>query len=129
MKMTAKKQLGIWMDHSSAHLIEFTTDPIEKNIIESKFTHQEKEESLVKSEKTMHNKEQHEHSEYYKKLGEIIKDYDEVILFGPTSAKMELFNILKADHRFAKIKIEIKQTDKMTENQLHSFVKDYFSEN
>jgi ADP-heptose:LPS heptosyltransferase len=117
------------MDHSNAHLMEYTSDSIETKTLESKFTHQEKEETLVKSEKTMHNNEQHEDAEYYKKLGETIKDYDEVILFGPTSAKMELYNILKSDHRFAKIKIETKQTDKMTESQLHSFVKDYFSGN
>jgi len=34
---------------------------------------------------------------------------------------------LKKDHRFADIVIEIKQTDKMTENQQHAFVRDYFS--
>ena len=77
----------------------------------------------------MHNKEQHEQSEYYKSIGEIIKNYDDVIIFGPTDAKTELFNLLKADHRFAKIKIEIKQADKMTENQQHAFVKEYFSKN
>ncbi len=125
--MTTKKNLGIWMDHSSAHLMEFTPDPIETNIIESKFTHQEKEHSLGKSEHRMHNKEQHQQSEYYKKLGETIINYDAVILFGPTDTKVELFNILRADHRFAKIKIEIKQTDKMTENQQHAFVREYFS--
>ncbi|MFI5219142.1 MAG: hypothetical protein ACHQNT_06600 [Bacteroidia bacterium] len=125
--MTTKKNLGIWMDHSSAHLMEFTPDPIETNIIESKFTHQEKEHSLGKSEHIMHNKEQHQQSEYYKKLGETIINYDAVILFGPTDTKVELFNILRADHRFAKIKIEIKQTDKMTENQQHAFVREYFS--
>jgi len=125
--MTTTKKLGIWMDHSSAHLMEFTTDPIETKTFESKFTHQEKEESLGKSENLMHNKEQHEQSEYYKKLGETIKNYDEVILFGPTDAKVELFNVLKGDHRFAKIKIEIKQTDKMTENQEHAFVREHFS--
>jgi len=125
--MTTTKKLGIWMDHSIAHLMEFTTDPIETNTIESKFTHQEKEESLGKSEKLTHNKEQHEQSEYYKKLGETIKSYDEVILFGPTDAKIELFNVLRADQRFAKIKIEIKQTDKMTENQEHAFVREHFS--
>ena len=36
-------------------------------------------------------------------------------------------NVLRTDHRFAKIKIEMKQTDKMTENQQHAFVKEYFS--
>ncbi len=124
--MTTAKNLGIWMDHSSAHLMEFT-DTIETKTIDSKFTHEAKEQSLDKSENLMHNKEQHQQSEYYKKLGEIIKNYEDVILFGPTDAKVELFNILRADHLFAKIKIEIKQTDKMTEHQQHAFVRDHFS--
>ena len=75
----------------------------------------------------VHNKEQHQQSEFYKKLGEAIINYNEVILFGPTDAKAELHNILKADHRFAKIKIETKQADRMTENQQHAFVREYFS--
>lgn len=125
--MTTAKNLGIWMDHSSAHLMEFTSDPIETKTIESKFTHQAKEESLSKSENLMHNKEQHQQSEYYKKLGEIIKNYEGVILFGPTDAKVELFNTLRADHHFEKIKIEVKQADKMTENQQHAFVREHFS--
>jgi hypothetical protein len=125
--MSTAKDLGIWMDHSSAHLIEFTTDPMETNSIVSKFTHEEKEQSFGKSENLMHNKEQHEQSEYYKKLGEAIKNYENVILFGPTNAKVELFNTLRADHRFEKIKIEVKQADKMTENQQHAFVREHFS--
>jgi len=125
--MTTAKNLGIWMDHSSANLMELTIDPIETKTIESKFTHQAKEQSLSKSENLMHNKEQHQQSEYDKKLGEAIKNYEAVILFGPTDAKVELFNTLKADHHFEKIKIEIKQTDKMTENQQHAFVREHFS--
>ena len=125
--MTKAKNLGIWMDHSLANLMEFTTDPIQTKTIESKFTHQVKEHSLSKSENLMHNMEQHQQSEYYKKLGEVIRNYEEVILFGPTNAKVELFNILKADHRFGKIKIEVQQADKMTEHQQHAFVKEHFS--
>lgn len=115
------------MDHASAHLMEFSADQIATNIIESQFTHQEKTNSMGKSENLMHNKEQHQQSEFYKKLGGVIIKYDEVVLFGPTDAKAELFNILKADHNFAKIKIEVKQADKMTENQQHAFVKKHFS--
>jgi hypothetical protein len=125
--MTTKKNLGIWMDHSNAHLMEFTTDPIATNIISSEFTHEEKEHALGKGENLMHHKEQHKHSEYYKKLGATIRNYEEVVLFGPTDAKVELFNLLKADHHFAKIKIEVKQADKMTENQEHAFVREHFS--
>jgi hypothetical protein len=56
-----------------------------------------------------------------------MKDYDEVILFGPTDAKSELYNLLKNDHHFDKIRIEVKPADKMTENQQQAFVKKYFS--
>jgi hypothetical protein len=125
--MKAAKYLGIWMDHASAHLIEFTSDLSTSKIIESKFTHQVKEESLGKSENLMHNKEQHQESVYYKKLGDVIQNYTGVVLFGPTDAKLELFNLLKADHRFAKINIETRQTDKMTEGQQQAFVKEHFS--
>ena len=125
--MSTTKKLGIWMDHSSAHLIEFTADRSAIKIIESKFTHQAKELSLHQGESHMHTKEQHQHAEYYKQLGEIIQNYAAVILFGPTDAKVELFNTLKTDNRFAKIDIEVKQADKMSENQQHAFVKKHFS--
>ena len=125
--MTAPKKLGIWMDHSSAHLMEFTTDPIKTEVIASKFTSQEKEHSLTKGENLMHNKEQQQQGAFYKKLGEAIIGYDEVLLFGPTSAKAELLNTLREDHHFDKTKIDVLQADKMTENQQHAFVKDHFS--
>ena len=125
--MKTEKKLGIWMDHSNAHLMKFTTDSIETKIITSKFTHEDKKHTLNRSENVMHNKEQHQQAEYYKKLGAEIKNYEEVILFGPTDAKIELLNTLRADHNFAKIKIETQQADKMTKNQQHAFVKEHFS--
>jgi len=128
--MESEKKLGIWMDHSHANLIEYKTEKIEEieeKVITSNFTHQEKEKSLSKSESLMHNKEQQRQAEFYKKLGEVVKNYTDVILFGPTDAKVELFNNLRADHNFAKIKIEVMQKDKMTENQQHAFVREYFS--
>jgi nitrogenase subunit NifH len=124
--MTTEKKLGIWMDHASAHLMEYA-DPIVTKVVTSNSTHAEKEKTLQKSESMMHNKDQQQESEYYKELGESIKNYDEVLLFGPTKAKDELLNILKKDPGFSKIKIDIKQTDQMTENQEHAFVSDYFS--
>lgn len=124
--MSATKCLGIFMDHANAHLMEFTNNPIQTKTIGSKFLHQVKEDTIRKSESLMHHKEQHEEADYYKQLGEIIRNYNEVVLFGPTHAKVELFNTLKADHNFAKIKIELKDSDKMTENQQHAFVKEYF---
>jgi stalled ribosome rescue protein Dom34 len=125
--MTTATNLGIWMDHSNAHLMEFTTEPLTTMIISSRFTHREKEHSIGKSEDGMHQKEQHEHQDYYKKIGEAIKNYQDVLLFGPTTAKTELFNMLKADHHFEKIRIETKDADKMTQNEQHAFVRKHFS--
>jgi len=125
--MKTEKKIGIWIDHSSAHLMELRNDPIETIIIASKLTLQDKEHSLDKGENLMHNKEQNKQSEYYKKLSQVIKNYEDVLLFGPTDEKIELFNILRADDHFEKINIKIKQTDKMTENQQHAFVKEYFN--
>jgi nucleoside diphosphate kinase len=125
--MANANKIGIWMDHSNAHLIEYTTDPIETTTLASDFTHAVKEDTIKKSERLMHHKEQHEQANYYKQLGEIIRNYEDVILFGPTDAKVELFNILRADHNFEKVEIKVHNSDKLTENQQHAFVKDYFS--
>ena len=90
--MTKTKNLGIWMDHASAHVMEIA-DPMVTNIVECESTHEEKEKTLQKGESMMHNKEQQQQGEYYKSLGETIKNYDDVLLFGPTDAKVELLNI------------------------------------
>lgn len=127
MKIT--KSLGIWMDHSEAHLMALTGNSIETTIIASNFSHQDKEETSNRSENIMHNKENHSQATFYKNIGKVIREYDDVILFGPTTAKNELVNILADDHLFENIKIEVKSAEKMSENQEHAFVKDYFKIN
>ena len=124
--MKTLKQLGIWMDHSNAHLIEFDSEIKETKNITSDFTFQDREETLQRSESEMHNKEQHKQATFYKNLAKIIKNFDEVILFGPTDAKVELYNDLKENHQFDKIKIEVKNTDKMSDQEQRLFVDDYF---
>jgi stalled ribosome rescue protein Dom34 len=125
--MTKSKDLGIWMDHSNATLMEFTSDPIEIKTIPS--LNESKQNSQGSSENVTNNKEQHRQSDFYKRLGETIRNYESIVLFGPTNAKVELYNILREDQRFENIKIEVKSADKMTENQQHAFVKEYFSKN
>jgi len=115
------------MDHSSAHVMEFTAEPIATTVIESAFTAQTKEKSMEKSEHLMHNKEQQQQSAYFKKISTVMKMYDRVLLFGPTNAKLELYNLLQADEQFKKVSIEVLQADKMTPAQEHAFVRNHFS--
>lgn len=56
--METARKIGIWMNHASANLIEFTRDPIEATTLESEFTHDDKVHTMNRSENTMHNKEQ-----------------------------------------------------------------------
>ena len=53
------KQIGIYMDHATANLMVLTSGDMEAQTINSTFTHEEKEGTLHKGEKAMHNKEQH----------------------------------------------------------------------
>lgn len=124
--MKIGKKLGIWMDHSIAHIIEFTDQWNESKTIQSNFTHQDKVGSLAKSESLLHNKEQLLQNEFYKKLEAAILNYDFVLLFGATDAKTELFNRIQKDHRFANIKIEVKEADQMSKFQKISFILDHF---
>jgi ADP-heptose:LPS heptosyltransferase len=86
-----------------------------------------KEESISKGESGMNTKEKQLKNEYYKELAKILRKYEGVLLFGPTTAKTELVNILKEDHHFDKLKIDVQSSFKMTENQQHAYVKEYFS--
>ena len=126
--MATSKKLGIWMDHSFAHLMEFTSKHFEIETIESKFSNNNKNTHLAKSKNLILEKDQKQLYNYYKKIGETIKNYKRVILFGPSDAKVELFDLLSEDERFIKIEFEIMNTDKMTVNQQHNFIKEYFSE-
>jgi hypothetical protein len=124
--MKNTKQLGIWMDHSNAYLMELKNGAIVTDIVRSEFAQQDNGYYMRYHEKSYHNKEQQQQSDYYKKLRDFIKNYQEVVLFGPTDAKAELLNQLKGDHLFEKIKIEVQQSDQMNENQRQVFVREYF---
>ena len=124
--MKTLKKIGIWMDHANAHLIEFTDEVKPTQTITLDFDNQDKEETLQRSESEMHNKQQQKQLTFYKKLGANIRDFGEVVLFGPTEAKTELLNLLRKDHQFDNIKIEVLNADKLSEKQQYEFVNEYF---
>ena len=120
------KQLGICMDHSHAFLMELKNGTIVTNSVVSELSDHEAKFDFYKGEKLVHKKEQYLQLSYYNKIGDIIKKYQEVVLFGPTDAKNELLNLLKTNHLFEDIKIEVINSDKMVESQMETFVREYF---
>ena len=124
--MTEIKRIGIWMDHANAHIIEFSEQPKKTTTVTSAFAKQDKDETLQRSESELHNKQQHSQLAYRKSLAAVIRNCGEVLLFGPTDAKIELFNFLRKDPLFNNIKIEVRNADKMSDKQQHAVVRDYF---
>ena len=121
-----KKQVGIWMDHSFAFIMTLENKKVVENIVELEIPHLETDYDSGNNEKLKDNKSQQFQLNYYRKLIDCIKNYQDVILFGPTDAKNELLNLLKTEHFFKNIHIEIQDSDKMTTMQMHEFVTSYF---
>jgi len=125
--MKVKKRLGIWMDHTVARLMEYAAEDYKVTTVEVEFTPPANQQPILRSESALHNKENQSLNSYYKGLMNHIKKYDEVVLFGPTDAKTELFNLLRADHRFDGIHLETKTATKMSYEQQHEFIQNYFA--
>lgn len=117
--------LGIWIDHSIAQFIDIQSNK-NNHFVKSKFTSKIKEEALSRSESIMHNKEQQMHEEYFKKIGNQILKYNHVLLFGPTNAKVELYNYLNKDAHFKNIAFSIESAEDMTDNEKDAYVKNHF---
>ncbi len=125
--MKSAKQLGIWMDYSVANIMELSDNKIETIVLESTSAFQEPLQNLNTDESRVDNMEQNQKSNFYKKLSYIINDYNEILLFGPADAKTELFNLLKDNRRFEKVKITVQPANKMNSNQQQAFVKNFFN--
>lgn len=123
--MKTQKNLGIWMDHSIANLIDLNNEKISHSIT-SEFTSNTKEEALSRSESIMNNKEQQMREAFYKEIADEILKHDNVFLFGPTDAKLELKNYLLKDLHFDNIFFEVESADNMTDNEKIAFVRDHF---
>jgi hypothetical protein len=120
------KKLGIYMEQTSANLIELSIDLLKVKSNENRFNFLEGKQLQTKINNHLEYKEPYLHNEYFKKLSDYILYYNEVLLFGKSNAKTELFDMISYDNRFYKIKIAIKHTNKMNSNQQNDFVSNYF---
>jgi hypothetical protein len=121
------KQLGICMDLSHALLMELENNQIISRDIVS---------GLKKTDKTdtqqnhflgfQWTEKQHLQKVYFTEISDIISHYQQVVLFGVTDAKNELYLLLIGNSRFNDIRIELVNTNKFNKTQMHEFVKSYF---
>ena len=126
--MVITKKIGIWMNHSIAYIMEFTAGLITTIIVESD-NEKDKQHTfnLENDNFSQFTKEQIIQTDFYKKMSEQISECQQVILFGPTYAKVNFYHQLKADSRFSKTRIDVTQAQEMNQIQQQDFVTNHFS--
>ncbi|MDN3676863.1 hypothetical protein QWY90_06015 [Flavobacterium paronense] len=124
--MKATRRVGIWLDHTTARVIAYNTEELKATTLKSDLRGLDNQEGLQHSESLLQHKENQKLKAFYKAIIAIIKDYDEILLFGPTGAKVELFNLIREEHKYDNLKIETKSAKKMSPPEEHAFVVNHF---
>ena len=124
--MMKNKQLAILVNDTNALLMELYNHMIvSRNIV---FKPEEKEVSIPEKQDIITeccNKHKRKYA-YYKEISKIASHYQEVLIFGSTDTKLELFKCLKVDTNLKKIKMECIDTNVMSDSQMHNFVLEYY---
>ncbi|EIA09776.1 hypothetical protein [Flavobacterium frigoris] len=115
--MGTSTKLAIWLDHSAAYIVEIKPNHLPIMTIESKFVNSS--ELIASQNRTL--------NAYYNKIINKIKDYEKLFLFGPTTAKLELFDVLSEDHRLMKMKVLIIETPNLRPDQQEQYINNYFA--
>jgi stalled ribosome rescue protein Dom34 len=143
MKNNHARQVGLWMDHSKAHVVEYSNgaavlvenidSPVESiKRIEgevkdtTRFTSSSEHSS--NNEHKKHNIAQKELNEYFRILENKLSAYDDILIFGPGVAKEQFRNRLRDNKGFSDKWLSLQSSDKLTENQLLAFVRDFYKE-
>lgn len=121
------KYLGVWMDENSAQLIELKAGPGPASTKKLLLKFRRAEKGMKPGQGAAFAAQAPDKQAiFYQELCIVIKNYDEIVLFGPMEAKTELRNILRNDPFFLKKRIAIEHTSHMNDAQQHRFVEDYF---
>lgn len=141
MKNSENRKIGVWLDHNKAKLIEpgmGAAQIITFNAIRENKVHQPGESSngtrlgnnrSTNDEWRSHHREQNELQSFFKELVKELKSYDDIFIFGPTTAPQEFRNLIHLDKDFVGKRIVVEHSDYLTDNQLVASVRNYYDRN
>ena len=132
------KKIGLWLDHVDAHFIELEDG---QELFET--MHSGKESLLrikgesgngikmgnYRSSNNEHQVQMRENeirSNYYKIIAKRLQYFDEIFIFGPSTAKDELTNLLRENKHFDGKLIHTESSDHITKNQMIARVRAFF---
>lgn len=136
------KQIGVWIDHSKAHLIGFKQGQAQLlETVDSPYESfkrvgsDDKEmmrfspdsEHVFNNEQKKHHTTQNEINEYIRLMEQKLLSFDDILLFGPGTMKEKVKNKLKENKSFAGKWFSVASCDKLTDNQLLAFVRNFYN--
>ncbi|MEO8148899.1 MAG: hypothetical protein ABI723_14735 [Bacteroidia bacterium] len=140
MKNNKRSKIGLWLDHAEARII----NP-DKNAGIVKSIHSTVESRVriagesgdgtrlgnnrsSNNESQKHHREQNQVHAYYKQLAQEVMPYDDILIFGPTTAPQEFHNYLNSEKDCTGKRIKVEHTDYITDNQLTEQVHNFFEQ-
>ena len=136
------KQVGVWIDHSKAHLIGFKSGQARLlETVDSPFESVKRiegegrdmarfspnPEHYSNNEYKKHHIAQHEINEYLRMMEEKLVNFEDILLFGPGTMKERMKNRLREKKAFDGKWLSVEPSDKLTENQLLAYVRNFYT--
>jgi hypothetical protein len=131
-----KASIGVWIDKSQARIISPTeileTIPSEMEI-RPRYEGESKEygrfgNQYMTLEKSKQKRLKHQEHVYLKNIFNAVKSFEQILIFGPASMKKHLQKHLEEEHLTRGKVIDVVTAEKMTDNQLIAFVREYYGE-
>lgn len=129
------KKIAVWLDHAQARLIlpgevfdmtQTIYSGIDSRVREDGEGTDTVQVGRFRSTNSEHNQNEKTNRQlkaFYTRVAKAIEAYDEILLFGPTTAGEELFNFLLRTRRFTGKPVHLQKTGYQTDRQLIAFVK------
>jgi stalled ribosome rescue protein Dom34 len=114
----------VWIDHREAHVIEFNPSDVEANVVHAKSKHEHLHHKRGSAGGS--GKEPENHA-YYQSVADAIKGAGEILIVGPSSAKLEFFKHLQRHApALAACVVSVETVDHPTDAELLKFARHHF---
>ena len=113
----------VWLDHAEAHVMHFSPEEVEKQIILPADPHKNLH---IKSGKWGAGKALEDQT-YYHDIAKALEGASEVLVVGPANAKLQLIKHIHAhDHGMVDKIIGVETVDHPTDGQIVAYARKYF---
>jgi hypothetical protein len=123
-----KHKVGIWVDHKKAVIVSASADGVTTKTLESDVEPHPRYAGQQDGggEKKYEERHTQHLDRYYDEIVRQLTDADEVLIFGPGEAKLELKERLLRSKAHSERTVDIDTTDKLTDPQIVAKVKEHF---